>query len=245
MAAVAPPELKRLAFVETAAMNTVNYVAGTSAFNKACTYYCSAKEKNLLKGSLTKIEDLIKAYGSPVVSKVAEKYPAVATHVDDKVDVAVTLLQDIWKSRIASSTPATYAKGVAADMPAKLEAIKAAREDYFKKIEATLETLKAKAVTLPTDLKTGLTTAIADARAKLESAHLFERVKMAYETVLKYPAVVAVIEKSGPVIDKAAAALATVQASPYYVKAVDAVGPYVTNIKERLYPAPRGPAPSA
>jgi len=219
----------------------VNYVAGTTAFTKACTYYSSAKETSALKGSITKIEDLIKVYGAPVVSKVTEKYPSVATQVDAKVDVAVTLLQDIWKSKIASSTPACYAKGVAAEMPAKLEALKAAREEYFKKIEATLDTFKAKAVTLPTELKTALTTAIAEARAKIDNAHLFEKVKMAYETVLKYPAVVTLIEKSGPVVDKATAVLATVQASPYYVKAVDTVGPYVAgpyaSIKERLYPA--------
>ena len=49
MAAVATPELKRLAFVETAAVGAVNYVAGTTAFNKACTYYSSAKETSALK----------------------------------------------------------------------------------------------------------------------------------------------------------------------------------------------------
>ena len=38
-----------------------------------------------MQGSITKIEDLIKVYGTPVVSKVAEKYPSVATHVDAKV----------------------------------------------------------------------------------------------------------------------------------------------------------------
>lgn len=37
------------------------------------------------QGSLTKIEDLIKAYGTPVVSKVQEKYPAYMTTVDAKV----------------------------------------------------------------------------------------------------------------------------------------------------------------
>lgn len=37
------------------------------------------------QGSLTKIEDLIKAYGTPVVSKVQEKYPTYMTTVDAKV----------------------------------------------------------------------------------------------------------------------------------------------------------------
>jgi hypothetical protein len=165
MAAVAPStDLKRLAFVETAAANSVDFVTGTKVFSKACGYYSSAKETNALKvrratrlhapqtaiasrvfprtraiwrvttsracfaaeapharatrglrvassqtrtpvvfprdvdvasffslptrrpqGSLTKIEDLIKAYGTPVVSKVQEKYPAYMTTVDAKV----------------------------------------------------------------------------------------------------------------------------------------------------------------
>ena len=50
MAAVAPPaDLKRLAFVETAAANSVEFVTGTKVFSKACDYYSSAKETNALK----------------------------------------------------------------------------------------------------------------------------------------------------------------------------------------------------
>jgi hypothetical protein len=51
MAAVAqtPTDLKRLAFVESAAANSFAYVTGTTAFAKACGYYTSAKETNALK----------------------------------------------------------------------------------------------------------------------------------------------------------------------------------------------------
>ena len=50
MAAVAhPADLKRLAFVETAAANSVEFVTGTKVFSKACGYYSSAKETNALK----------------------------------------------------------------------------------------------------------------------------------------------------------------------------------------------------
>jgi len=50
MAAVAAtPDLKRLAFVETAAANSLEYVTGTKVFSKACGYYTSAKETNALK----------------------------------------------------------------------------------------------------------------------------------------------------------------------------------------------------
>jgi hypothetical protein len=50
MTAVASPtDLKRLAFVESAAVNSVSYVTGTTAFAKACGYYTSAKEINALK----------------------------------------------------------------------------------------------------------------------------------------------------------------------------------------------------
>merc|ERR1711935_994155 len=91
MAAVAPPaDLKRLAFVEAAASNSLEFVTGTKAFSKACGYYSSAKETNALKGSLTKIEHLIKAYGTPVVSKVQEKYPGYMNTVDAKVQMIKT-----------------------------------------------------------------------------------------------------------------------------------------------------------
>ena len=50
MATVAPStDLKRLAFVETAAANSVEFVTGTKVFSKACGYYSSAKETNALK----------------------------------------------------------------------------------------------------------------------------------------------------------------------------------------------------
>lgn len=45
----APSALKRLAFVETAASNSMSYVTGSTAFAKACGYYSSAKETNALK----------------------------------------------------------------------------------------------------------------------------------------------------------------------------------------------------
>ena len=157
------------------------------------------------QGSLTKIEDLIKAYGAPVVSKVQEKYPAYMTTVDAKVDTAVTLLQGIWEEKIAPSAPVAYAKSALAATPEKIEAIQAMREEYFAKIEATLEALKARAVKLPAEITTALKTAIADARAKIDDAKLFEKVQAAYRMVVEYPTVVAVIEKTAPVAAKASA----------------------------------------
>jgi hypothetical protein len=55
MAAVAAPsvamtpDLKRLAFVENAAVTSLSYVTDSSIFAKACGYYSSAKETNALK----------------------------------------------------------------------------------------------------------------------------------------------------------------------------------------------------
>lgn len=244
-------DLKRLAFVESAAASSFSYVKGSTAFAKACDYYTSAKETNALKGSLTKIEDLIMAYGKPVVSKVTEKYPVYMTTVDAKVDTAVTLLQDIWASKIMASAPVSYAKSAIAMAPGKIEELKAAREEYLKQIEVTLKTLKARAVKLPSDLTAAITAAIADARANLENAQLFERVKAAYEAVLKYPAVVAVVEKTAPYATKAVevatpyvmsakdmatpyATKAVDMAKPYVAKAGEVAGPYVTAIKDKF-----------
>lgn len=119
-----------------------------------------------------------------------------------------------------------------------------AREEYFKRIEATLETLKARAVSLPTELTAAITAAIADARANLENAHLFDRVKAAYDAVLKYPAVVAVVEKTAPVAAKAVDMAtpyyisAKDMASPYVTKVGEVAGPYVTAIKDKVWAAP-------
>ena len=311
MTAVATPtDLKRLAFVESAAVSSYEYLTGSAYFAKACGYYSNAKETNALKvrrpprrveqrvrraatrdpavgtadhvqdrdsfrrfahapnpdtlrgaprvaapagritrifrprasecsltffipsvrrpqGSITKIEDLIKAYGMPVVAKVQEKYPEYMTNVDGKVDVVVTKAVDIWTSKIAPSAPVAMAKSALAAYPVKVEELLAQREEYFKKIEAFLADLKAKAVALPAEVSAAITKAIAEARAKIDDAQLFEKVKTAYETALKYPAVVAVLEKTAPV-----AAKAVEVAGPYYVKAKDIATPYVAKATE-------------
>jgi len=243
-------ELKRLAFVEKAAVDSFQYVTATSAFSKACGYYTAAKETSALKGSLTKLEDLIKAYGEPVASKVAESYPTVATNVDAKVDKAVVLALKIWEDHLAASLPITYTTSAYKSVtdPATMDKIITMREEYFKKIEEALESFKSKAVSLPAELKIGLTAAIEQARANLDSTILFNKVKVIWETVLSQPQVAMVMEKSAPAIEKAVETVKAVQASPYYVKAVDTVGPYVTSavttvspyvttIKERFAPA--------
>ena len=66
----------------------------------------------------------------------------------------MTLLTGIWADKIAPSAPVVYAKSALALTPEKLEELKAAREEYFKKIEATLLLLKAKAVALPEQVTT-------------------------------------------------------------------------------------------
>jgi hypothetical protein len=106
-----------------------------------------------------------------------------------------------------------------------------AREEYFKKIELTLQALKDRAVALPADLTAAITAAIANARSNIEDAHLFDRVKAAYDAVLKYPAVVAVIEKTAPV-----AAKAVDMATPYVTTAKDMATPYVTKAVEVATP---------
>lgn len=169
----------------------------------------------------------------------------------NQVDTAVTLLTGIWADKIAPSAPVVYAKSALALTPEKLEELKAAREEYFKKIEATLLLLKAKAVALPEQVTTTVQSAIAEARTQIDNAHLFEKVKTAYETVLKYPAVVAVLERSAPYVAKATevaapyakkaklmaepyVAKATEVAAPYVTKATDIATPYVTAIKEKV-----------
>ena len=167
----------------------------------------------------------------PVVSKVQQKYPEYMNTVDGKVDDVVSKAVDIWTSKIAPSAPVTMAKSAIAAYPGKVETLMAQREEYFKKIEAFLADLKAKAVALPAEITAAITAAIADARAKVDDAQLFEKVKTAYETALKYPAVIAVVEKTAPV-----AAKAVEVAGPYYVKAKEAATPYVAKATEVVGP---------
>lgn len=165
-----------------------------------------------------------------------------------QVDLAVTALQGIWADKIASSVPVAYAKAAVALTPEKVEELKAMREAYYAKIEATLESLKSRAVKLPAEVTAAVTAAIAEARARIEDAHLFEKVKAAYETVLAYPAVVAVLEKTAPVASKAAdvaapyVAKARTIAEPYVVKGMEVAGPYVNAIKEKVMPPKPAPA---
>ena len=164
-----------------------------------------------------------------------------------QVDLAVTALQGIWADKIASSVPVAYAKAAVALTPEKVEELKAMREAYYAKIEATLESLKSRAVKLPAEVTAAVTAAIAEARARIEDAHLFEKVKAAYETVLAYPAVVAVLEKTAPVASKAAdvaapyVAKARTIAEPYVVKGMEVAGPYVNAIKEKVMPPKPAP----
>ena len=163
----------------------------------------------------------------------------------------MTLLLGIWAHKIAPSSAMVYAKSALALTPEKLEELKATREAYFAKIEQTLVLLKAKAIALPEQVTTAVQNAIAEAREKILDAHLFEKVKAAYETVLKSPAVVAVLERSAPYVAKATevaapyakkaklmaepyVAKATEVAAPYITKATDIATPYVTAIKEKV-----------
>jgi hypothetical protein len=160
-----------------------------------------------------------------------------------QVDTAVTLLQSIWAEKIAPSAPVAYAKSALALTPEKLEELKATREAYFAKIEQTLLFLKNRAVSLPTEVTSAVTAAIAEARAQIDNAHLFEKVKAAYESVLKYPAVVVVLERAAPIGMKAAevagpyVARAKTIAEPYVARATEVAGPYVTMMKEKVMPS--------
>ena len=372
----APADLKRLAFVESAAVNTASYVTGSTAFAKACGYYTSAKETDALKvcpypsdwhetsarfsrGLALRVAILLpdasRARISPLRMRAPPSPPSVSNrpktrstlpshafafyssplnrtaglpdqdrgphqglrrarrvqgpgevpHLHDhrrrqgmptstsepsrarfsreirvvsplaiffltgganatrprprdtprsprsprpQVDLAVTALQGIWADKIASSVPVAYAKAAVALTPEKVEELKAMREAYYAKIEATLESLKSRAVKLPAEVTAAVTAAIAEARARIEDAHLFEKVKAAYETVLAYPAVVAVLEKTAPVASKAAdvaapyVAKARTIAEPYVVKGMEVAGPYVNAIKEKVMPPKPAPA---
>ena len=100
---------------------------------------------------------------------------------------------------------------------------------------------------LPAEVTAAVTAAIAEARARIEDAHLFEKVKAAYETVLAYPRL-SPCSKTAPVASKAAdvaapyVAKARTIAEPYVVKGMEVAGPYVNAIKEKVMPPKPAPA---
>jgi hypothetical protein len=185
---------------------------------------------------LTKIEALIARFGAPVAQKVADSYPSALATADAKVDAAVKTLSGMYTAHVAESMPVKTARGAyeyamraKASYPENVETLKAARAEYLAKIERTVVELRTRAVDLPSSVTTTLMTAIAQARAALDSHALFNRVKTLYEQLLANPRVAAVANAVAPVATR-------VMKQPIVAKAIDVATPYANAIATRVMP---------
>jgi hypothetical protein len=121
-------------------------------------------------------------------------------------------------------------------------------ETYFKLVEHSLSTVKAKGVELSSAATASLSEALADARAKLSdgSTIALARVSAAWEALLAQPQVSAALEKAKPLVQSA---LERAKAACEHVTATHAYGKYVAprlqyvksqpavhNILQRLQP---------
>ena len=141
----------------------------------------------------------------------------------------MSMLQSIWDTRIAPSAPVAYAKNVLRRRAREGRGTQRDARGVLQEDRSDARDAQGARGEAP-DGAHGAPSRprIAEARAKIDDAQLFERVKAAYETVLKYPAVVAAVEKATPV-----AARAVEIGTPYYNKAVEVAGPYVTKVGQR------------
>lgn len=234
--AVSEPELTRLKFVRECADSSIAYVSQHALTARAMSTYARAKEASALGGAVTKLEGMIAHYGGPVVEKVAATYPVALASADARVDAAVKALGEAYDARLKNSAPMqaanaayAYAMSAKAKYPENVETLKKARAEYLAKIEHAIEDLKARAVKLPEEAMATLKTAIAQARAALDSDKLFARVKMIWEQIVSNPTVVSVVQKATPVAE-------AVLAQPVVKRAVDIATPYAAAIGKRVLP---------
>jgi len=185
---------------------------------------------------LTTIESLVARFGAPVAQKVAETAPNALARADANVDAAVKALEGVYDAHVKDSMAMKTAKGAyayamsaKAKYPENVETLKAARAEYLAKIEAAIAELRARAVELPHSVVTALTSAIAQARAALDSAALFNRVKTLYEHLCANPRVAAVATRVAPVATR-------VMQQPIVAKAIDVATPYATALVARVMP---------
>jgi len=229
-------ELTRLTFVRECTDSSIAYVSGHALTARAMTTYARAKEASALGGAVTKLEGMIAHYGAPVVEKVAATYPVALASADARVDAAVKALGEAYDARVKNSAAMrtanaayAYAMSAKAKYPENVETLKKARAEYLTMIEHAIEDLKARAVKLPEEATATLKSAIAQARAALDSDKLFARVKMVWEQIISNPTVVSVVQKATPVAE-------AVLAQPVVKRAVDIATPYAAAIGKRVLP---------
>lgn len=186
-------DLKKLQFVPEVGAKSVN-VAGN--------VYSAAKDyvPESLKPQLNKVEESVVNLSAPYVAYAQDKSIAVLKGADDRVDKAVQSATNVYQSN------STYLQQQISKMEqfhnSNLESYKAAREAYLKKVEESVDFLKANGLT-------GTAKAAADevlariSKARDLPSYLIKQVHDSYEKLAALEPVQHVVERVKPAVDAA------------------------------------------
>lgn len=208
-------DLKRLAFVPEVAEKAVN--TASSLYSTSKTYVPAS-----LKPRLDGLEEQVGNLSAPYVAKAQDTSSELLKTIDQKVDTVVGQAQQVYQSN--TSYLQQQLEKQKQFHAANLESYRAAREQYLKKVEDSVDFLKQHGLT-------GAAKAAADeVGAKLADAqklpgYLIHQVQEAVHRLLAFPPVSKLLETARPQLDAAYATYAklhdNVVASPRYKQAYD------------------------
>jgi len=246
-------ELKRIGFVKTAATSSVSYLStkATPFTDRARTVYATYKDSSVFKPGLESIENAIQYYGAPLVQRANSAAPQLLHDVDSKVDgtivAASKVLERVVPGRYVDAVNSLVAKAQN-QIPRDMEAFAQAREEYFKKMEDTVEVVRTRYPELPREIFSTVVTAIKRARdAGADSAQsLMEAVAAAWEQFMAHPAVKQAVGKSTVMLmllkKRALVAVKRLQDSAtyqdYQSKAIKAVTAVQDDVRFQSYVSP-------
>lgn len=207
--------LKQLAFVPE---------MGSKGINMAASAYTTVKASvpASVSAKLSEVEERVGSISAPYVAAVQDKGTEVLRAVDAKVDQAVASATSIYQSNSAYLTGQIEKQKEYHSQ--NLQSFNAARAEYLKKVEESVEYVKSKGVSgLAKEAMDEVTTRVA--KAKELPSYLLAQVHEAYEKLAALPVVKIAIDTTRPAVDAALSAYTSVHdavvGSSIYKKGVD------------------------
>ncbi|KAG7669525.1 hypothetical protein Ndes2526B_g05866 [Nannochloris sp. 'desiccata'] len=209
-----------------AQLKQLNFVPeyGSKGYFMATNVYSTAKDKlpASLKAKVDQVEETVTEASAPYITKAQDKGSELLKIVDDQVDKAMQSAGQVYQS---NSSFIQTQLGKQRELHQKnLESYKAAREQYLKKIEDSVEFLKSNGLTgAAKKAADEVSIAVTEAR-KLPSA-VASKVHDAFERLMAFEPVKKAMTTAKPTIDAAYTKYVGVHdavvASPQYKKAFD------------------------
>jgi len=185
-----------------------------------------------MQPGLDNLECKIGQFAGPLYYKFEPEVPKILNAVDSKVDETIMGVWDIYSNRVLPSRPIKMAQGAYTSLLSRsekqIEFLEQLREEYFKKIESTVDMVRAQGVT-PVVKEAGesLLKSVSDARAALPTVShsvLTDRVRQAWVDFTNLVPVKQVIASYEPAVataqEKYFAALKSVTKDPRYASLV-------------------------